>query len=129
VANLKLGLEEPPSRIDALTTWLPRIAVAVAFFSIGADKFAAQSMWIRIFDQIGFGNWFRYFTGALQIAGAALVLIPRTFLFGILLLASTMFGAVVIWIFVLHAPGNAPIPALLLVALLVIGARGLGTRA
>ena len=105
------------------------VAVAVVFFSLGADKFAAQSMWIRVFDQIGFGNWFRYFTGALQIAGAALVLIPRTFLFGILLLASTMFGAAVIRTFMLHAPGNAPIPALLLVALLVVGARGLGTRA
>src|SRR2546430_2861644 len=35
------------------------------------------SEWVRIFDRIGLGQWFRYFTGALQVTGALLVLIPR----------------------------------------------------
>jgi len=126
--ELKLDLDERRSRIDTLTTWLPRVAVAIAFGSIGIDKFAGQSMWIRIFDQIGVGQWFRYFTGALQIIGAVMVLIPRTFLDGILLLASTMLGAVITWVFVLRVPGNAPIPAILLIALLIVGAQGLKAR-
>ena len=126
--ELKLGLDERRSRIDTLTTWLPRIAVAIAFGSIGIDKFASQSMWVRIFEQIGLGQWFRYFTGSLQVIGAVMVLVPRTFLDGILLLACTMLGAVITWVFVLHVPGNAPIPAVLLVALLIVGAQGLNTR-
>jgi hypothetical protein len=65
--------------------------------------------------------WFRYFTGAVQIVGAALVLIPRTCLIGVAILASTMVGAALIWIFVLHAPGNAPIPLLILLPLLAVG--------
>ena len=32
---------------------------------------------VLIFNRIGFGQWFRYFTGTLQILGGALVLIPR----------------------------------------------------
>jgi putative oxidoreductase len=127
MADLKLGLDEHRTRIDTLTTWLPRIAVAVAFFSIGADKFAARSMWVHLFDQIGFGQWFRYLTGSLQLIGATLVLIPRTFPFGILLLASTMLGAVLIWLFVLHAPGNAVIPGVVLIALLAVGAQAFTT--
>jgi putative oxidoreductase len=125
MADLKLGLEEHHSRLDTLATWLPRVAVAVAFFAIGADKFAAQSMWVRIFEQIGLGQWFRYFTGALQITGATMVLIPRTVPFGILLLASTMLGAIIAWAFVLHAAGNALIPAIVFAALLVVGAKSL----
>lgn len=119
--ELKFDVEGPRSRIDTLTTWLPRVAVAIAFLSIGYSKFEAQSMWIRTFNEIGFGDWFRYLTGAIQILGALLVLIPRTCVIGIAILSSTMIGAALIWIFVLHAPGNAPIPLLVLVPLLVVG--------
>jgi hypothetical protein len=72
--------------------------------------------------------WFRYFTGAVQIVGAALVLIPRTCLIGIAILSCTMVGAALIWIFLLHAPGNAPIPLLVLAALMVVGFQARRTR-
>jgi putative oxidoreductase len=121
VPELKFDVEEPKSRIDTLRTWLPRIAVAVAFLSIGYSKFETQSMWIRTFNEIGFGDWFRYFTGAVQMLGAVLVLIPRTCVIGIAILSSTMIGAALIWIFLLHAPGNAPIPLVVLAALIVVG--------
>ena len=52
-------------------------------FFIGKSKLSAQSSWIKTFEQIGFGQWFRYLTGSMQIAGAIAVLIPRTFLLGI----------------------------------------------
>jgi uncharacterized membrane protein len=125
MAGLKLVVDERREPIDVFTTWLPRIAVALAFFFIGKDKFAAHSMWIRIFDQIGFGQWFRYVTGALQMGGAVLVMIPRTFRVGILMIACTLLGAVLAWLFLLHAPGNAVIPGLLLVAVLAVGSQGL----
>ena len=35
--------------------------------------------------------------------------------------AFLMIGAALIWVFLLHAPGNAPIPLLVLVALIVVG--------
>jgi putative oxidoreductase len=121
IRELKL-LEEPKrSAIDVFTKWLPRIAVAVVFLNVGSQKFAAHSMWVRIFAQIGLGQWFRYLTGGLQVGGALLVLVPRTFALGILLLACTMAGAVATWLLVLRVPLNAPIPGVLLVVLVAIG--------
>ena len=119
MGDLKLTPLEKPRA--AWQTWLLRIAVALVFGFLGKDKFAAQSQWIGIFEQIGFGQWFRYLTGVLQIGGAALVLIPRTFPVGILVLACTMLGAVLTWIFLLGAPFNALIPAAVLGGLLALG--------
>jgi uncharacterized membrane protein YphA (DoxX/SURF4 family) len=76
-------LDERRAGIDVFKTWLVRVVVALLFISVGAAKFRQRSPWVEIFDQIGFGVWFRYFTGTLQIAGAVLVLIPRTFPVGI----------------------------------------------
>src|SRR5262249_1066149 len=72
------------------------------------------------------GQWFRYFTGIVQIAGAVLVLVPRTFVVGIALLACTMAGAVAIWIVRFGAVGNAIIPAVVLVGLVGVGVHGAG---
>jgi len=78
-------------------------------------------MWVRLFGQIGLGQWFRYLTGIMQIAGAVLVLIPRMSLVGIALAACTMLGASIAWLTVLRAPWNAPIPGALFGILIAIG--------
>jgi uncharacterized membrane protein YphA (DoxX/SURF4 family) len=124
MTDLRLAPEETRSRIDILITWILRLGVAAVFFSVGTSKFGAHSSWIKIFDQIGLGQWFRYFTGVLQLTGAALVLIPRTFLAGIGLLGCTMAGAVVVWIVVFHAPDNAIIPGVILIGLIAVGFHG-----
>src|SRR5262245_16607506 len=114
---LELEPDRMPSRIDALTAWLPRIAVAVAFIAIGSSKFR-DPFWVRFFDRIGFGQWFRYLTGAMQIAGAVLTLVPPLSLVGIALIAATMAGAATTWVAFGQAFG-AFIPGTLLVLLLV----------
>ena len=121
-------VEDTRAPIDIFTTWLPRIGVAVACLAIGYQKFGEHSSWVRVFDRIGFGQWFRCLTGALQVGGALLVLIPRTLLVGILMLACTMFGAMLVWIFIVHAPFNAFIPGTLLVILLAVGSQSLRNR-
>ncbi len=113
--------ERIPNRTGLLITWLPKVTVGLVFVAVGTSKFR-DPMWVRLFAQIGFGQWFRYLTGVMQICGAALVLIPRLSLAGIALLACTMAGAVVAWLTVLHAPFNALIPGVLLGALIAIGA-------
>jgi putative oxidoreductase len=123
MADLRVGLEERRGPIDVVTTWLPRVAIAIAFGSIGSGKFAPHSMWVDLFAQIGLGQWFRYLTGTVQLVGACLVLIPRTFVIGIALLACTMIGAMVAWTTVLQTPFNAVIPGVILIALVVVGAQ------
>ena len=123
MADLRLGLEERRGAIDVLMTWMPRVAIAIAFASIGSGKFTSDPMWVDIFGRIGLGQWFRYVTGTVQLVGACLVLIPRTFAVGIGLLACTMIGAMVAWLTVLHTPFNAVIPGVILIALVAVGSQ------
>lgn len=120
MADVKLLVEERHSRIDALATWLPRIALAMVFLSVGSQKFAPQGMWVRIFSEIGFGQWFRHATGVMQVGGAVLLLVPPTAAVGFILLGCTMIGAVAFWILTNDAFG-AIIPGALLVAIAVVG--------
>jgi len=116
---LEVHSERIPSRIDSLTAWLPRLALAAAFLAIGVSKFRDQ-MWVRIFDRIGFGQWFRYLTGVMQIGGAILALVPPAALLGVALIACTLAGAVVTWI-AFGQPFAAVIPGTLLGIVLAIG--------
>ncbi|HEU5238122.1 MAG TPA: DoxX family protein [Pyrinomonadaceae bacterium] len=118
-------LEDQRGWIDHVRTWLPRVAVALLFFFVGKSKFGANSSWIKTFEQIGFGQWFRYVTGVIQMLGAIAVLIPRIFPWGIVILACTMLGAILAWIFLLGVPFNAIFPAALLIGLLIIGGEDL----
>jgi uncharacterized membrane protein YphA (DoxX/SURF4 family) len=118
-------LEDQRGWIDHLRTWLPRVAVALLFFFVGKSKFGAHSSWIKTFEHIGFGQWFRYVTGTIQMLGAIAVLIPRLFPWGIVMLACTMLGAILAWIFLLGVPFNAIFPAALLIGLLIIGGEDL----
>lgn len=58
-------------------------------------------------SEIGFGQWFRYFTGVVEILGGILVLIPWTAMTGLALLACTMASAPLILTFLLGRPGDA----------------------
>ena len=122
--ELRLVVEPPRDRLDVITTWLPRIAVALFFLSVGVEKFSSDGPWVKVFAQIGFGQGLRYVTGTMQVGGALLVLIPRTTLAGVSVLACTMLGAVLVHLFILHSVGNAVIPAALLAILVVVGFRG-----
>ena len=66
---------------------------------------------VQVFDAIGVGQWFRYLTGAVEIVGVVLLLIPATGFFGGLLLAATMVCAVAIHLVVI---GGSPVPAVAL---------------
>jgi uncharacterized membrane protein YphA (DoxX/SURF4 family) len=95
-----LQVEKEPLRTSPLSlvaTWLPRLVIAAVFVTVGFSKFR-DPMWVRVFNRIGFGVWFRYVTGALQIVGGVLTLVPRVSLIGIGILACTMAGAVTVWV-------------------------------
>jgi putative oxidoreductase len=103
--------------VTLVTGWLLRVALAVFFFTVGSRTFGARSMWIPIFVRIGVPAWFRYLAGALEVAGAILLVIPRTFLIGASFIGCTMIGAILSWMVVLHEPQSAVVPAILLTLL------------
>ncbi len=102
-----------------LSDWVLRAGIAAAFALFGSEKFSAGpgSQWFTIFQQIGLGQWFRYFTGAVEILGGLLVLCPWTASLGLALLACTMAGAAASWVFLLGHPANAIFSGAILVGL------------
>ncbi|HTI37789.1 MAG TPA: hypothetical protein VL484_09535 [Vicinamibacterales bacterium] len=112
----KFAVDSPPSIMERVIAATPRVALGGAFILIGLSKFDAHSTWVAIFQRLGAGTWFRYFTGAMQITGGALALIPATAVVGLGMIACTMAGAVVADLFVLHFGPVAIFPFALLVA-------------
>src|SRR5258708_5844742 len=106
--------------------WLLRGGVALVFFLIGMEKLTGNT-WAKLFEEIGFGQWFRYFTGVVQMTGSALLLIPWTARLGAALIGCTMLGAMILHVFVLSTGAFAAVvPAILLVVVVAAGWKGRG---
>ena len=91
--------------------WAVRVLLALAFGAAGAAKLAGVPMMVQVFDAIGFGQWFRYVTGVVEILGVVMLLLPTTAFFGALWLTATMAGAVATHLILI---GGSPLPALVL---------------
>jgi uncharacterized membrane protein YphA (DoxX/SURF4 family) len=106
---------------NVLGDWILRGGIALIFILFGAEKFSSspESPWVKLFQQIGVGQWFRLFTGVVEVLGGVLVLIPWTVTAGVALLACTMASAALILIFVLGHPADSIFSASLLVGLAV----------
>jgi len=98
----------------------------LVFLYFGAVKFPdhPESPWPKLFAQIGLGQWFRYFTGALEVAGAILLLIPRTSRIAAVALACTMAGAILTHFRIMGVSPSILLPVVRLVVLIVIIAKG-----
>ena len=101
---------KPSSEPDVATTFAIRISVALVFFITGFDKFLSSPEWDQVFRNIGWGNWFRYFTGIVEMAGGLMFLLPATTTFGAILLTGAMLGAMTYHIVVLKQPSNIVFP-------------------
>ncbi len=88
-----------------------KAVLTLAFVAAGLAKLAGVDMMVATFDAVGVGQWFRYVTGVIEIAGAALLWIKGREVFGAALLAVTMAGAVLAHLLIL---GPSLVPALVL---------------
>jgi putative oxidoreductase len=103
-----------PPRWKSVSLWVIRGLLALAFASAGGAKLYGVPMLVEEFQHIGLGQWFRYFTGTLELLGAFLILVPSLAAFGAALLICIMIGATIAHLFVI---GGSPLPALVLLAL------------
>ena len=92
---------DPIKRRPDLIAWTLRVLVALVFLYEGMDKFGTRRLWIRVFAEIGIGQWFRYATGIVEIAGALLLLVPRATPVSVTLLSCTLVGAFLAHIFII----------------------------
>lgn len=106
--------ESRSSKALNITFWILQGLLAATFLVAGTTKLASPQTQVAFFEKIGLGQWFRHFTGGLEVIGAILVLVPRTAGFAAILLGVTMVGAVDIHLLI---TGGSPVPS---IALLVI---------
>ena len=98
---------------------LPAIAIGLLFIFIGYGKFSSRGVWVTIFEQIGLGQWFRIFTGVVQVTGGVLMIPRRTRSAGAVLLGCTMLGAAIVDVVVIGSP-VAIVPLLLLIVIAAV---------
>src|SRR3984957_3950529 len=97
-----------------------RLGLAFLFFAAGCGKILGVPPAVALFRTIGFGEWFRYAVGAVELCGAVLLTIPSTARTAALGLVGLMVGAAGTEVIVLQRP---PGMSLLTMAALIITAR------
>jgi putative oxidoreductase len=108
-------LQANPSRlIWNILAWMLTILLAITFTSAGGVKLLNNPAMVQEFAQVGLGQWFRYFTGILEVSGAIGLLIPRVRFWAALEIATVMVGATIANLTVLHLPALAGLTAVLL---------------
>ena len=100
-----------------IALWVLRVLLAAAFIAAGGAKLTGAPAMVEMFEKVGVGQWFRIVTGAIEISGAILLLIPRLTFYGAGLLLLVMIGAVTAHLTVL---GGNPAPALMLLVLAAV---------
>jgi uncharacterized membrane protein YphA (DoxX/SURF4 family) len=111
------------AKIMNVLLWVLQIGAAGMFLMVGFLKLSGNPQLVGLFEAIGLGQWFRYLTGSLEVAGAILLLIPRTSGLAALMLFGVMVGAVITHLLIV---GGSPQPAIIL--LIVTGIIAWGRR-
>ncbi|MBB4523061.1 UNVERIFIED_ORG: putative oxidoreductase [Rhizobium sophorae] len=102
------------SKAVRVASWALRLLSAAVSLAAGGAKIAGVPMMVAIFDQVGFGQWFRVLTGIVEVGGAIALLVTASTAFGALTLAVTMVFAVLTHLFLI---GGNPLPAVVLLAM------------
>lgn len=102
-----------------IALWVLKVVVGLAFLAAGGSKLAGAPPMVAMFAKIGFGQWFRIFTGLLEVSGAIGLFVPRFAVYAASLLAIVMVGAVGFHLTILGGNPAPPIVLLLLASLIV----------
>ncbi|WP_063064838.1 DoxX family protein [Nocardia violaceofusca] len=103
-----------PGTIRNRVLWTLQIVLGLFFvIASGLPKMVGQSDAVRIFHDIGWGDWFRYFTGLVEISGGIGLLVPRLSWLAAAGLSITMVCAAATQAFVMDAPAGAIFPLVL----------------
>jgi uncharacterized membrane protein YphA (DoxX/SURF4 family) len=77
-----------------IAIWIPTLLLVLMFTNAGVRKFFEHGGWTIFFRRYGFPDWFRYTIGVVETAAAALLLFPRTVVYGAAIVIVTMIGAI-----------------------------------
>jgi putative oxidoreductase len=107
-------------RFGNMLAWILAVFLAIVFTLAGGMKLINAPAMVQEFAQIGFGQWFRYLTGILEVSGAIGLLIPKYRFWAALQIAMVMVGATGANIVILHLPPLAGLTVVLLALALAL---------
>jgi uncharacterized membrane protein YphA (DoxX/SURF4 family) len=113
----------PAARPGNVALWVLQAVLAFQFAGGGLAKLAGSPALVDLFASIGAGQWLRYVVGALEVAGAVGLLVPRLSGLAALGLAALMGGATVTNLFVIGERPWLPVGLLLVSAVVAWGRR------
>ena len=102
--------------------WCVQAFLAFVFVNASWGKLMGTPEFVALFTAVGVGQWFRYVTGILELAGAVLIMVPKTSRIGAALLATIMLGALTAHL-LLHVPPTTPVVLFLMSGFVVWGRR------
>jgi uncharacterized membrane protein YphA (DoxX/SURF4 family) len=108
--NISIVPATSRGRTANILVWSVQILLAALFAGTAAGKLLGDPASVAAFHTIGFGQWFRYLTGACELGGAIGLVIPRLSGLAALGLVGVMVGATLTNLFLL--PGMAPVAVL-----------------
>lgn len=98
-----------------------RVILGLFFVMDGVIKLTGISKTVQLFERIGWGQWFRYFTGSLVLVGGALILLRLRWTFlGAILCACTIGTGALLYAFNLHRDPTWPTVITLLTVTLAV---------
>ena len=83
------------NKINKYLIPLVKILLSLAFLSAGVFKIIGDAQMVGMYEMIGWGQWFRYLTGLIEVIAVVLIWFPNKQVFGAVLLVCTMIGAVI----------------------------------
>jgi putative oxidoreductase len=107
------------SKLKVGTQWTVQVLLAVVMISVGLAKLTSVDSMVRMFQEIGIGQWLRVVVGAVEVLAGVLMFSNVYSAMGATLILMTMAGAILTHLFIIGGNG---IPALvigLLAALLL----------
>ena len=103
------ALPATSGRGHLITLWILSGFAALLFIGVGGAKLAGAAAMVELFTKVGLGQWFRYFTGLLEVAAGIGLLISRSAFYAAVLLAVVMAGAFIAHVTVLGTSPAAPV--------------------
>ncbi|MFE1439653.1 DoxX family protein [Streptomyces sp. NPDC058739] len=78
-----------------IASWVCQTLLVLLFLAAGSAKLLGSQEMVDAFDEIGRGQWLRYFVGVVEIAGVLGLLVPRLMGLAALGLTTLMICAIV----------------------------------
>src|SRR4029453_19061511 len=103
------ALPTAPVRGRLIALWILSGFAALLFIGVGGPKLSGAAVMVDLFAKVGLGQWFRYFTGLLEVAAGIGLLMSRYAFYAAVLLAIVMVGAFIAHVTVLGSSPAAPI--------------------